>query len=97
MTCGVDPAALADPLATSVYANLIHQSNAAPNLKRVEPGDLERSFILMKLSGCQNAFPDVTGCSDCGGEMPPNGTLRQYERAGFDMLARWVRAGAPFD
>jgi hypothetical protein len=97
MTCNADPSALTDSIARVVYANLMSPSIAAPNLKRVEPGRMDRSFILMKLSGCQNAFPDLTGCTDCGTEMPPHGSLRDYERASFDMVARWVRDGAPLD
>jgi hypothetical protein len=97
VTCNADPSALTDDIARNVHANLIAQSITAPNLKRVEPGRLERSFLLMKLSRCQDAFPDITGCTKCGDEMPPNGELRKYERDAFDMLARWVRAGAPFD
>jgi hypothetical protein len=97
MTCNADPSALTDAIAQKVYANLIASSYAAPNLKRVEPGRVDESFLLMKLAGCQNAFPNVTGCTDCGTEMPPHGALRDYERASFDMIARWVRDGAPFD
>src|SRR5262249_19146944 len=78
MTCSVDAGALSDAQAQAVYRNLVAPSNAAPKLKRVEPGSVNRSFLLMKLSGCQNAFEDVTGCSKCGSEMPPNGALRSY-------------------
>lgn len=95
MTCNADPSALTDQLAGSVYANLTAQSNAAPNLKRVEPGRVDRSFLLMKLSACQDAFESVTGCAECGSEMPPNGELRKYDPASFEMIARWVRSGAP--
>lgn len=97
MTCNADPSALTDAIAQKVYANLTAPSYAAPNLNRVEPGRVDQSFLLMKLSGCQNAFPDVTGCTDCGTEMPPHGALRDYERPSFDMIARWVHDGAPLD
>jgi hypothetical protein len=97
MTCNADPSALTDAIAQKVYANLTAPSHAAPSLKRVDPGRIDQSFLLMKLSGCQNAFPEVTGCTDCGTEMPPHGALREYERGSFDMVARWVRDGAPFD
>jgi hypothetical protein len=97
MTCNADASALTDAIAQSVYANLTAPSHAAPGLRRVDPGRLDQSFLLMKLSGCQNAFPEVTGCTDCGTEMPPHGALRDHERTSFDMIARWVRDGAPFD
>jgi len=97
MTCSAEPSALTDIIAQRVHANLLAPSHAAPTLKRVEPGRIDRSFLLMKLSGCQNAFPDLTGCTDCGTEMPPHGSLREYERASFDMVARWVRDGASID
>jgi hypothetical protein len=97
MTCVADPSALTDAIAQSVYANLTASSHAGPGLKRVEPGRIDRSFLLMKLSACQDAFPDLTGCADCGTEMPPHGSLRQHKRPLFDMVAQWVRDGAPFD
>jgi hypothetical protein len=97
MTCTADPSALTDAIAQHVYENLTAPSYTAPNLKRVEPGRIDRSFLLMKLAGCQNAFQELTGCNECGTEMPPHGSLREHERASFDMIARWVRAGAPFD
>lgn len=95
--CSVDGASLSDDMARTVHANLTAQSMTAPDLRRVEPGRTDRSFLLMKLSDCQDAFPLLTGCTRCGSEMPPHGALRDADRASFDRLARWVHMGAGFD
>lgn len=95
--CLVDADAATPALARQVHDNLLAPSLTAPMLKRVEPGDVARSFILFKLSGCQDAFEPLTGCAPCGQPMPGGSILRDSEPALFDMVAQWIRAGAPFD
>jgi hypothetical protein len=95
--CLVDARALSPDIVGQVHENLLSTSNAAPGLKRVEPGRLDRSFLLLKLSGCQNAFPRITGCVSCGEGMPPNTHLRESDPELFLLIARWVAAGAPLD
>jgi hypothetical protein len=96
-SCLVDAKALSPGIAAQIHQNLLSASNAAPNLKRVEPGSVDRSFLLLKLSGCQDAFPRLTGCTSCGGPMAPNGPLRESDPELFLVIARWVAAGAPLD
>jgi hypothetical protein len=95
--CVVDADAASPALAHDVYDNLLAPSLTAPMLKRVDPGKLATSFILFKLSGCQDAFEPLTGCAPCGQSMPGGSILRDSEPALFDMVAQWIRAGAPFD
>jgi hypothetical protein len=94
-TCTAGDAGLAADITLQVHANLLAPSNAAPALHRVEPGNPERSFILMKLAGCQNFFESLTGCSDCGKLMPPNMALRESDPELFTLVAGWIAAGAP--
>jgi hypothetical protein len=96
-TCTVDPSSLAPDVAATVHSNLLATSNAAPKLPRVTPGDVTRSFILMKLSGCQDAFPELTGCTYCGQFMPPGEPLRESDPALFELIARWIADGAKLD
>jgi hypothetical protein len=84
-------------LARDIYDNLLAPSITAPMLKRVDPGSVSSSFILFKLSGCQDGFESLTGCAPCGQPMPGGAILRDSEPASFDMIARWIGAGAPFD
>jgi hypothetical protein len=95
--CAVDSGSLTPELAGTIHANLLSTSNAAPLLKRAEPGQAGRSFLLMKLSGCQNAFPERTGCTTCGGLMPPGGPLLKYDPDVFAVIARWIAQGAELD
>lgn len=95
--CVVDADASTPELEHDVYDNLLAASLTAPTLKRVEPGRVETSFVLFKLSGCQDAFESLTGCTSCGRPMPGGTVLRDSDPALFDMVAEWIRAGAPFD
>jgi hypothetical protein len=95
--CIVDADAASPVLARDVYDNLLAPTITAPRLRRVDPGKVGSSFILLKLSGCQDAFEPLTGCAQCGQSMPGGAVLRDSEPALFDMVAQWIRGGAPFD
>jgi hypothetical protein len=95
--CGVDAGSITPEVAALIHQNLLSPSNAAPNLKRVEPGRIETSFLLLKLSGCQDAFFEITGCKRCGNSMPPNTTLREDAPEEFDEILRWVQEGAALE
>ena len=95
--CGVDADASTPALVHEIYENLLAPSLTAPTLKRVDPGRVDTSFVLFKLSGCQDAFESLTGCTSCGRPMPGGTVLRDSDPALFDMVAEWIRAGAPFD
>jgi hypothetical protein len=93
----VDAGSITPEVAALIHQNLLSPSNAAPNLKRVEPGRIETSFLLLKLSGCQDAFFEITGCKRCGNSMPPNTTLREDAPEEFDEILRWVQEGAALE
>jgi hypothetical protein len=96
--CALRPDSMTLEVATIVHGNLLSPSNAAPNLKRAEPYRLEQSFMLYKLSGCQNAFPERTGCAKCGDPMPPPADpLRTTDPDVFALIARWIAQGAELD
>jgi len=95
--CTLGPDSTSLEVATIVHGNLLSPSNAAPNLKRAEPYRLDESFMLYKLSGCQNAFPERTGCTKCGDPMPPIEPLRTSEPDVFVLIARWIAQGAQLD
>ena len=95
--CSFDESLVTDELVQRIHRNLLSPSTNAPRLKRVQPGKIELSFALFKLSGCQNAFPELTACSPCGDPMPPNTALREWQPLLFQRFATWVAAGAPID
>ena len=95
--CSFDESLVTEELVQRIHRNLLSPSTNAPRLKRVEPGKIELSFALFKLSGCQNAFPELTACSPCGDPMPPNTALREWQPLPFQRFATWVAAGAPID
>jgi hypothetical protein len=97
MTCNFDESLVTDQLVQRIHGNLLSPSTNAPRLKRVEPGKIEQSFALFKLSGCQNAFPELTECTPCGDPMPPITALRELQPELFRLFASWVAAGAPID
>jgi hypothetical protein len=95
--CSVDAGTQSAAVARQVYDNLLAPSITAPALHRVEPGHVEQSFLLLKLSGCQDAFEAMTGCTPCGRPMPGGFTLRETDPDLFAMVVRWVSSGAPFE
>jgi hypothetical protein len=95
--CALEPDSTSPEVARLIHANLLSPSNAAPALKRAEPYRLDLSFMLFKLSGCQNAFPERTGCTRCGDLMPPADPLRASAPEVFTTIARWIEQGAELD
>jgi hypothetical protein len=95
--CTLEPDSTGPEVARVIHGNLLSPSNAAPLLKRAEPYRLDRSFMLYKLSGCQNAFSERTGCTRCGDVMPPNDPLRASDPDVFATIARWIAQGAALD
>jgi hypothetical protein len=96
-TCNFDESLVTDELVQRIHGNLLSPSANAPRMKRVEPGKIELSFALFKLSGCQNAFPERTFCAPCGDPMPPGTAFREGQPLLFQRFATWVAAGAPMD
>ena len=84
------------PMRSMVRENLLARSTTAPELRRVEPGDPTRSFVMLKLDDCQGAL-GLT-CRDdlltpCGGSMPFASKLLPAEDR--DKFRRWIAQGAP--
>ncbi len=72
--------------AGQAYGNLVGRpSTQRSNLDRVEPGDPERSYLILKLRG----DPSITGL-----RMPQDGPPYLTSEQ-IDGIAAWIRAGAP--
>jgi hypothetical protein len=72
--------------AGQAYGNLVGRtSTQRSNLARVEPGDPERSYLILKLRG----DPSITGL-----RMPQDGPPFLTSEQ-IDGIAAWIRAGAP--
>jgi hypothetical protein len=80
-----------------VYGSMLGASMTAPELRRVEPGDPARSFLMLKLDGCHAALgldcPTSPRERPCGDRMPLAGAPWSRERR--DLAREWIRAGAP--
>jgi hypothetical protein len=79
-----------DLSAGSAYANLVDVPSALGQMKRVEPGDPERSFLWRKLAKATRGLDDVPGTA------MPNG-LPPLPDAELEALEKWIHAGAPID
>ncbi len=72
--------------AGAAYADTVGvPSLERPDLKRIEPGDPDRSYLVKKLRG----DPDITGL-----RMPDGGTLTPAQ---IQLVIDWTRRGAPKD
>jgi hypothetical protein len=72
--------------AGQAYGNLVGRSSSQrSDLARVQPGDPERSYLILKLRG----DPSITGLR-MPQDGPPYLTSEQIEG-----IAAWIRAGAP--
>ena len=102
-TCGFNPPITVDQL-SEVYASLLGASMTDPQWKRVEVGHPEKSFLMLKLAGCQNKASglactkqDSRAPDPCGDGMPPNGVTLITQSDGVakhDLIARWIAKGA---
>ncbi len=64
----------------NAYANLVGTPSTTSNLNRVEPGDIENSHLIERLTGANDVAI-----------MPPSGKL---EQAVIDSIAAWIDRGA---
>lgn len=79
-----------------VHASLLAQSTTAPVMRRVTPFDPAKSFLMVKITGCQNQLGLECGGAvrgkPCGDRMPAlSDELPDDKKA---MLARWIAKGA---
>lgn len=81
-----------------VHDSLLSAATTTKDLPRITPHDPGRSFLMLKVEGCQNAVGltcgDRTAGEPCGARMPYlSEPLAPEKRA---MLARWIADGARF-
>lgn len=85
-------------LGPALYDDLVrHPSAAFPALPRVEPGNLDRSFLWLKVSGC---FTQLPGCRNpggtCGDPMPTLSPISEgFALSEAAVMRAWIAAGAP--
>lgn len=72
----------------SAYANLVDAQSAASSLKRVEPGDEDRSLLWLKLAAATLSRPGVPGSPMPQG-LPPLG------EGELEAVRLWIYSGAP--
>jgi len=83
---GSAPTAGMDLSAGAAYGNIVGvTSTERGDLKRIEPGDPNRSYLVKKIRGDS----DITG-----GTMPLIGSITTGQR---QLVIDWVRRGAPQD
>jgi len=83
---GAAPQAGMDLSPIAAYAATVRaDSSQQPGLKRVEPGDPDRSYLVMKLRGDAGII---------GARMPLTGSV---SAAQVELVVDWVRRGAPRD
>ena len=58
-------------------------SNQVPDLKRVDPGNPDGSYLLMKVRGTEGI---------ANSQMPLGGTLTDAQ---IEMIREWIAGGAP--
>jgi hypothetical protein len=96
-----------DALLATINGELLAASATAPSMKIVTPSDPANSFLMLKLTGCENTksltctVQSVTASetkAGCGDPMPPSCfaktdslTLTDVQIATF---ARWIAQGA---
>ena len=75
-------------------------SQTAPELDLIAPGSPSRSFLVLKIEGCQNsstgitcrAQPGAKTTAPCGDTMPQ--AARPLCNADRELLRRWIQQGA---
>jgi hypothetical protein len=94
-------------LLATINSELMQSAKTAPSMKIVTPGDPANSFLMLKLTGCQNTkslsctvqsamySETKTGCGDA---MPPSCFAQTYSLtltdAEITTFARWIAQGA---
>jgi hypothetical protein len=80
-------------------ASLLSISRTAPSMHRVTPFDPTRSFLMLKVEGCQNRMGLTCGGAvagkPCGDRMPGQSDELPSEKK--SLLARWIARGAVGD
>ncbi len=92
LRAGLEPGDL-DEIARQLWL----PAKAAPQIRRIEPGSSERSYLMLKMDGCQNRTSlECNGApvafGPCGNSMPLNSRRRPTEER--DLIRRWIAEGA---
>lgn len=91
-----------DPVADEATRREVHASLLAPasttrDLPRVTPFEPARSFLVLKINGCQNhanlSCNGTAANAPCGARMPA--LSDPLPAASRSLIARWIAAGAP--
>ncbi len=110
-SAGPDLVKDAQPLTQAVldtaHASMLEFSKTVPSLKRVEPGDPSKSFLLDKTSDTQDEGPYQAECANqdttkssaaCGGPMPITGSalclMTGSGQDRFNAFVQWIAQGA---
>src|SRR5262249_2810215 len=81
----------------NLYASLRAASVEFPDLHLIEPGDPNRSYLWLKISGDFTQL-ETSRCTfpQCGGRMPMQSPLgAEFQICDSAVLYAWIRAGAP--
>ncbi len=70
-------------------------STQLPSMRRVEPGNPDRSWLMRKVDGTHGRFDAQCVDGFCGGSMPPGPVLLSAEAR--DAMRTWIRNGAVND
>jgi hypothetical protein len=90
----IEPPATAQTPA-AVYRSLLSPATSTPDLPRIAPGDPPRSFLFLKIEGCQNRAGLSCGgvlAARCGQRMPDLSPPLAVESR--RLIARWIVQGA---
>jgi hypothetical protein len=102
-----DPQPLTQTVLDTAHASMLAFSKTVPSLKRVEPFDPSKSFLLDKTSDTQGDGPYQGECTNqdptksqaaCGGPMPITGSalclMTGSGQDRFNAIVQWIAQGA---
>lgn len=85
---------LTPPSLDEIHATLLGAATGTPDIPYVTAGDPQRSFLMLKIDGCQDSFGldcSVLG-GDCGNQMPRNSPPLEPEES--EPIRIWIAQGA---
>ncbi len=74
-----------------IFSKIVGQDSHAANMKIVDPGKPESSFLMHKMEGDLDCT-SITCTGDCGTPMPQTGDILPREQR--DIVRDWIRQGA---
>lgn len=83
----------------AVHESLLSPATTTDDLPRITPFEPSKSFLMLKISGCQNSAgltcKGAIAASPCGARMPA--VSDPLPAASRNMIARWIAGGATED